>query len=325
MVGSCGAVSSLAWTEPVSEPGRAPDVEQLQRAVGRGLFCKNKGQRLIPSHVRLHTPKVAARDCSPATELWPPAVRKMISFLLKSSYLTKFVYWAVSGIRGLVGMPQEREWQVEALATVPREVKDVCAAPPRKRDTVQMEPHQVSQTEQTSVRKVIPQTARWWLLGVYSKELWRGTDVEGCKDRSTVPGVTLTPPRSPPAQNLLREIAQTSFQPGAAGREMLTRRPLLRLCPGQEGQGRRAHVQQEPEELGSAAVPSTLCGSQPRGCARPDLINKRSRLRSGVSPVCGAVSVSRARSPCSVSLAANYSFKCDRLFLIWQLGGCWRK
>lgn len=57
----CGAVASLAWTEPVSEPEGDPDVEALQRArtatgcSGRagwekGSSARTNGQLLVPSY-----------------------------------------------------------------------------------------------------------------------------------------------------------------------------------------------------------------------------------------------------------------------------------
>jgi len=59
---------------------------------------------------------------------------------------------------------------------------------------------------------------------------------------------------------------------------------------------------------GARQSPAPRAGAGPTGCSCPNLINKRSRLGSSVSPVYRAANSSEAKSPFSVSLAANYSF-----------------
>lgn len=76
----------------------------------------------------LHAPKAAAKDCSHATELWPSAIRKMISVLLKSSHRTKHFCWAVSGILGLVEMLQERGRTGEGTCALHCEVKGMLCS-----------------------------------------------------------------------------------------------------------------------------------------------------------------------------------------------------
>ena len=58
---------------------------------------------------------------------------------------------------------------------------------------------------------------------------------------------------------------------------------------------------------GARQCPAPCAGAGPTGCSCPDLVNKHSRLRSSVSLIYRAANISKAKSPFSVSLAANYS------------------
>lgn len=97
----------------------------------------------------------------------------------------------------------------------------------------------------------------------------------------------------------LGKVAQTSFR--SEGRSCNPELPAGKrsssVCcpvaiPGQDGQ----------------RTPSAPSRSWPRGCSGLRLINERSRLGSSGSPVSRAANSSEAKSPFSVSPAANYSF-----------------
>lgn len=91
---------------------------------------------------------------------------------------------------------------------------------------------------------------------------------------------------------------------------MLTR-CLLPHLDGQHGQetvGAHTAAAGDGGAPGARQCPAPRAGAGPMGCSCPNLINEHSRLCSSVSPVYRAVTISKAKSPFSVSLAVNYSF-----------------
>lgn len=82
-------------------------------------------------------------------------------------------------------------------------------------------------------------------------------------------------------------------------------------CPtsiaGQDGPAAAGDGEGDGGALGARQSPAPWAGAGPRGCSCPNLINKHSQLCSTISPIYRAANISKAKSPFSVSPAANYS------------------
>lgn len=103
------------------------------------------------------------------------------------------------------------------------------------------------------------------------------------------------------------------LQPGESGGKCSHSICCPTLTPGQDGPaaaGARAAAGDGDGDGGAPGArqsPAPCAGAGPMGCLCPNLINKHSQLCSAISPIYRAATISKGKSPFSVSPAANYS------------------